>query len=314
MSAEHVNFENFARAESDRMFASLAADAGGTNQLAHNRQPTPLDQQTVIRMNRDTLYSFGVVNISEGATLTIPDSGGRYLSVMIVNQDHYINRVYHEAGEYELTTEEFDTPYVLVAARILVDPADPADVAAVNALQDQLGVRARSEEPFVMPDYDAATLDATRSALLELAKGLRGVDRAFGRREDVDPVRHLIAAAAGWGGLPEHEAYYINVNPGLPAAEYRLTARDVPVDAFWSISLYNAEGFFEPNDRHANSVNNITATKNDDDSVTVHFGGCGDGRRNCLPIVDGWNYLIRLYRPRPEVLDGSWTFPAIEPV
>jgi hypothetical protein len=314
MSAEHVNFENFARAESDRMFASLAADAGGVNQLAHNRQPTPLDQQTVIRMNRDTLYSFGVVNISEGATLTIPDSGGRYLSVMIVNQDHYINRVYHEAGDYELTTEEFDTPYVLVAARILVDPADPADVAAVNALQDQLGVRARSEEPFVMPDYDAATLDATRNALLELAKGLRGVDRAFGRREDVDPVRHLIAAAAGWGGLPEHEAYYINVNPGLPAAEYRLTARDVPVDAFWSISLYNAEGFFEPNDRNANSVNNITATKNDDDSITVHFGGCGDGRRNCLPIMDGWNYLIRLYRPRPEVLDGSWTFPAIEPV
>ena len=46
---------------------------------------------------------------------------------------------------------------------------------------------------------------------------------------------------------------------------------------------------------------------------TVHFGGCTDGRPNCLPILDGWNYTIRLYRPRPEVLEGSWTFPAIEP-
>jgi hypothetical protein len=29
--------------------------------------------------------------------------------------------------------------------------------------------------------------------------------------------------------------------------------------------------------------------------------------------MDGWNYLIRLYRPRAEIRDGTWTFPAIEP-
>ena len=80
---------------------------------------------------------------------------------------------------------------------------------------------------------------------------------------------------------------------------------------FWSISLYNAAGFFEPNDRNANSLNSITATPNDDGSVTVRFGGCGDGRPNCLPVTDGWNYLVRLYRPRPEVLDGTWTFPSL---
>lgn len=55
----------------------------------------------------------------------------------------------------------------------------------------------------------------------------------------------------------------------------------------------------------------LTATPNEDGSVTVHFGGCGDGRPNCLPIMDGWNYLVRLYRPRAEILDGTWTFPAI---
>ena len=61
------------------------------------------------------------------------------------------------------------------------------------------------------------------------------------------------------------------------------------------------------------SVNNLTAIRDADGSVTVHFGGCGDGRPNCLPIMDGWNYLVRLYRPRPEILDGTWTFPAITP-
>jgi hypothetical protein len=87
--------------------------------------------------------------------------------------------------------------------------------------------------------------------------------------------------------------------------------RDVPVEGFWSITVYNADGYLEPNDRNAYSVNNITAAANDDGSVTVHFGG-DDDRPNLLPIMDDWNYTVRLYRPRPEILDGTWTFPAIE--
>ena len=313
MTAQLVNVDTFARAESDRMFSAVLADAGRVNRWAHNRVPTPLEHQPVIRQNRDTLYSAAIVDISAGATLVIPESGDRYVSLMPVNQDHYVNTVFHEAGEHELTQEAFETPFVCLAARILVDPSDPQDVAAVNALQDELRIRAGSEQRFVPPDYDQASFAATRRALLELAKGIDGFDRAFGRRDAVDPVRHLLGAAAGWGGLPEQEATYLNVNPGLPVGRYQLTVRDVPVDAFWSISLYNAAGYFEPNDRNVNSLNSITATPNGDGSVTVSFGDFGDGRPNCLPIMDGWNYLVRLYRPRPEVLDGSWTFPAVEP-
>jgi hypothetical protein len=60
-------------------------------------------------------------------------------------------------------------------------------------------------------------------------------------------------------------------------------------------------------------VNNLTATRDDDGAVTVHFGGCADGRPNCIPIMEGWNYTVRLYRPRAEVLDGSWRIPSLEP-
>ena len=308
-----VNVDNFARAETDRMFAALA-ERGGVNQLFHHREPASVEDQPVIRQNRDTLYTSSIVDISEGATLTLPDAGTRYLSVMVVNNDHYINDVFHQGGDHDLTVERFDTDYVLIAARILADPDDPADLATVHELQDQMTLRAGSTRAFTMPDYDQASLDTTRDALLTLSRGLLRFDHAFGRKEDVDPVRHLVGTASGWGGLPEQEAFYLNVDPGFPPGEYRLTVNDVPVDGFWSISVYNAAGFFESNERNAYSINNITAAPNDDGSITVNFGGCADDRPNCLPIVDGWNYAVRLYRPRPEILDGSWSFPTAEPV
>jgi hypothetical protein len=307
-----VNVDNFVRAESDRMLLGAVIEAGGVNRWAHRRVPAALGEQSVIRMNRDTLYSMALVDISAGATLTIPEAGDRYVSVMAVNQDHYVNRVFHAPGEYLLTVDEFDTPYLGLAVRILVDPGDRADVAAVNAIQDQFIVEAASGRTFQPPTYDKDSLDATRQALLELARGIGGFERTFGAKDAVDPVRHLIGTAAGWGGLPEHEASYVNVEPHLPVGEYNLTVRDVPVDAFWSISLYNADGFFEPTDHGLNSVNSVTATRNDDDSITVHFGGDDDGP-NCLALMAGWNYIVRLYRPRPEILDGSWTFPAVQP-
>ena len=87
----------------------------------------------------------------------------------------------------------------------------------------------------------------------------------------------------------------------------------MPVDGFWSVSVYNAKGYFEPNPQNAYTLNNITAKSNADGSVPVQFGGCDGNVSNCLPITPGWNYLVRLYRPRPEVLDGRWTFPEAKP-
>lgn len=312
--AEHVNVDNFAHAETSRMFAAIAAQAGGAGRWSHNRTPTPLDNQPVIRQNRDTLYSAVIVDVSAGATLTIPDAGDRYLSVMVVNHDHYIPVVQHEAGEHRLHADELGSRFVLLAARILVDPADAADVAAVNALQDGFAIEAASDEPFVAPDYDQASLDETRTALLTLSRGLSGFGGAFGTRDAVDPVHHLLGTAAGWGGLPESEAFYANVEPGLPVGEYALTVGEVPVDAFWSVSLYNADGYFEQADGGLVSVNSVTAARNDDGTVTINFGGPDDGRPNRLGVMPGWNYLVRYYRPHAEIVDGSWRFPEVAPV
>ncbi len=307
-----VNVDDFARAETDRMFRDLQSQAGGVNRFVHNRQPAAIDNQTVIRLNRDTLYSFAVVDVTAGATLTLPEHGDRYLSAMVVNQDHFVDAIFHDAGSHELTVERFGTPYVVVAVRTLVDPADPQDLVAVAAVQDAITLTAASSTPFEYPDYDATSLDETRGALLALARNLTAFDRTFGSRDEVDPVRHLIGTAAGWGGLPSSEAIYIGVDPRLPVGRHELTVGEVPVDGFWSISVYNAAGFFEPNEQNMYTVNNITGARNEDGSTTVRFGDFPPGTPNAIPVTEGWNYLVRLYRPRAEIIDGTWTFPRLD--
>ena len=95
---------------------------------------------------------------------------------------------------------------------------------------------------------------------------------------------------------------------------HTITGKQAPVDGFWSISVYDAGGYFEKNDLNAYSLNNITAKKGAGGSVDVQFGGCDGKIPNCLPIMKGWNYTVRLYRPRPQIIDGSWKFPEAQPV
>jgi len=313
-----VNVDNFRRAETARMFADLQRDAGGVNQFRHNRRPASIDHQTVIRLNRDTLYSMAIVDVGQGATVTLPDAAGRYLSVMVVDADHYVTHVFHATGDHAIPAGDADHGHVLVAARILVDPTDPDDVAAVGRLQDQLTLHAPSTLPYTPPDYDTESLDRTRKALLALAAGLSSFDRTFGTREQVDPVRHLIGTAAGWGGLPTTEASYVGVTPPSAATSVQLALRDVPVDAFWSISVYNAQGYFEPNPSGRYTVNSVTGTAEPDGSVVVRFLAPADADRdvaNGIPIPGpGWNFVLRLYRPRPEILDGTWHAPDLTPL
>lgn len=307
----HVNVDNFVRAETDRMFRDIQRDAGGPNRFRHNRAPASIDEQTVIRLNRDTLYSFAIVNLAGGATLTLPDPDGRYMSAMIVNNDHLVAEIHHEAGEHQLDESAIGTGFALVAVRTLVDPADPDDVAAVGALQDRIILSAAADDAFESPDYDTGSLDQTRTALLSLAAGLTDLSRTFGRRDQVDPVRHLIGTAAGWGGLPTTEAAYVGLAPNDGPGDYELTLSDVPVDAFWSVSVYNAEGFFEKNTWDRYTVNSVTATPDADGSVTVRFVTGEPTEPNSIPVPDGWNCLVRLYRPRPSFFDGTWTLPPL---
>ncbi|WP_353622832.1 DUF1214 domain-containing protein [Aliirhizobium terrae] len=278
-----------------------------------------VSKQTVIRGNRDTLYSSAVFDLDAGpVTITMPDAGKRFMSLMVVNQDHYVTDLFHGAGSHLLTRDGVGTRYVMAAVRTLIDPGKAGDAEEVHRLQDAI----RVDQPgglgaLDLPAWDKASHDAVRNALLALAATMDGFGKAFGKKSEVDPVHHLIGTAAGWGGNPDTEATYLGVAPEKNDGNtiYRLhVPADVPVDGFWSISRYNAKGYFVPNEQNAYSVNNMTAAKGSDGSVDIQFGGCDGKVPNCLPIEAGWNYTVRLYQPQASILDGSWKFPQPEPV
>jgi hypothetical protein len=306
-----VTADNFIRAESDLYFGKVVSD-GGFGRLNHIRELTPMDKQLVVRSNRDTLYSAGVFDLDGGpVTITMPDPGGRFMSMQAITEDHYVPAVFYGQGEHTLTRDDVGTRYVMVAIRTLVNPNDEADLDEVHALQDAIAVQQDGTGSFEIPDWDALSQKAVRGALLRLAATLPDSKKMFGTKEDTDPVRRLIGSAAAWGGNPEKDAIYFSVHPAENdgAKVYRISVGQVPVDGFWSVTVYNKDGYFTPNARNAYSLNNITAQRGTGGVITIQFGGCDAATANCLPITPGWNYLVRLYRPQDSILSGDWIFP-----
>ena len=315
-NAVPVTADNFIRAESDLYLGGILKDSGGVGRFLHRRRPADIDKQTVIRLNRDTLYSSAVFDLDAGpVTITMPNAGKRFMSLMIINEDHYAPSVTYDAGPHTFTRAKVGTRYMAAAVRTLVDPADPKDVAQVIALQDAIKVDQKNTGKFEIPNWDQASQKKVRDALIVLASTIADFKKAFGTRDQVDPIRHLIGTAAAWGGNPDRDATYLNVTPAKNdgTTVYSLNVKDVPVNGFWSVSVYDAEGYYEKNPYNAYSLNNITAQKNPDGSITIQFGGCDGKIPNCIPIMKGWNYTVRLYRPRPEILSGKWKFPEPQP-
>ena len=310
-----VTPDNFRRAESDMYFAAVVKD-GGFARFYHHRDLMPIEKQTVIRSNRDTLYSAAVFDLDAGpVTITLPDAGRRFMSLQVIDEDQYTHGVYYAAGAYTLTRGEIGTRYVLAAARTLVDPTRPKDVDQVHLLQDAIAVELGAPGTFDPPAWDVRSQKRGRDALLALGETIPDTRRMFGPKDRVDPVRHLVGTAMAWGGNPEQDALYLTVTPEQNdgSVVHKLRVRDVPVDGFWSVSVYDSDGYFVANAKRAYTLNDLSAARAEDGTVTVQFGGCDGPVANCLPIVPKWNYTVRLYRPRAEILDGTWSFPKAEP-
>lgn len=311
--APTVDAFNYVRAETDVQFKDYAKVYNAFGKFAHSRKHYAIDKQVTHSGNRDTIYSFGIFDLSKSPlTIELPETNGRYMSLMLVSEDHDIYPALYAPGKWTFTQKEIGTRYVMFGIRTFANPESKEDMKKAHALQDAVKVIQKDKGTLEdIPSWDKKQMMALRKAYNVVGSTTKDSTRYFGVKCDRSYLENAMGVAVGWGGLQAIDATYIPVTPKkndgkTPYILY--VPKDVPIDGFWSVSVYNKDRFFFKNKYNRYSLNNVTAEKNKDGSVTIHFGG-NPKAKNFLPIVKGWVYIVRLYQPHKEILEGKWHFP-----
>jgi hypothetical protein len=138
-------------------------------------------------------------------------------------------------------------------------------------------------------------------------------------------LKRAIVAQFGLGAnLPEDAIYPVNLvdEAGKPldgASKYTLhfdKGQTPPANAFWSLTLYDSEGFQVANPLNRFAVSSWMPFKyNADGSLDLYLQSESPGRDkevNWLPAPKGaFNVMLRLYAPRTEALTGQWNPPPV---
>lgn len=333
--------DNFQVAESDHYMLKFVSQ-GALGRFLHYRAVTQVDPadpphygQLVIRMNRDTLYSCLVLNLSSPAVVTFPETGGRFVSLELLSEAHDVFPSVYEPGEYLVTQDgcgcrppcrrdaggrmctSFGTPYAFLLVRMLANGEDSADLARAHGVQDGFVVSqpigadavALQVAKAAFSAWNQTDLKRIRALLLEL-KSTSEAPVTFGFWSGLERIDHLFGllnVAAGWGGVRPQDQFYVFFKPPAEGS-YTVTIPWVPVkgNGFWSITVYSADGYMFASPSHYNSEAQRAGKR-----TIVHFGAC-DARPKgefCLPTQPGWNALFRVFRPAVSLLNGSWTLP-----
>lgn len=312
--------EAYPWAETARQMLSAQTLAQGVNRFVHRPQLTPTNDQPVVRMNRDSYYSSAVVDLSQGATITLPEvPEGKYLSMQPVTEDHRTQPMSYGGGTYQLGTHTGSHVYVIVRLDSTFTPEEAqrlqADMRIDAASSDLFSAEPVTRESFLAVE---SGLKAKRMEMLQtygpeaMTMGMftapTDESRAF-----FQPDLHRVASAAGWGGAQVRDNIY-ELTPNMPAEGcYQATFEDPGNDAFWSFTVYNRDGFMF--DDVAN-VNSNLAKVNADGTYTVSLG-CGADASNRIPIENAsgvFNVTVRHYRPSSRVIDGYRLVPFLKKV
>jgi len=295
-------------------------DIAGVNKLQHKRQLTPTDQQPVVRMNRDTYYSLAVVDVSKGATITIPElPEGKYVSVQPVTEDHRIQPMFYGAGTFELSTHTGDHLYLVVRLDSTFSEAEAAKY------QDQMSLNAKSSNPFTAEPVNKESFERVENALKAKMPAIAkrdGVTATFGMftapNDESNKLftqeKYEVGAAIGWGGAQKIDNIY-EISENYPSdAPHQATFKDPGNGAFWSITVYNKSGFMFSD---VANISSNTAKPNADGTYTVNFGGGKDALNNLEIKNDSgvFNLAVRHYKPSDLVSEkGFRILPTVKAV
>jgi hypothetical protein len=210
-----------------------------------------------------------------------------------------------------------DTPMVQELARIGLVPGQDFDTSKLTA--EQLndvneGVHAAMEriEKFV----------ASGAAIKPGWSSFQGIVGRYG----VNYTARAVTARVAIGANPPEDAVYVgssadNSGQALNGSmRYRMhfdASNLPPVLAFWSVTAYDKDGYFVANPINRYAIGDRDRLKfNPDGSLDLYIQSEDPGpdrHSNWLPCGDGpFNLMLRLYWPKPVILNGSWHPPALE--
>lgn len=283
----------------------------GVNKFNHIRELTPTNGQPVVRMNRDTYYSMAVVDVSKGATIVMPEiPKGKYMSVQPVTEDHRIQKMMYGAGSFDLSTHTGTHLYLIVRLDGTFTEAE------AKKIQDQMRIKANSNNLFATEPINKESFSKIESQLKAKVPAIVKRDGNNGMKgmftnprdesaKDFTVEKYEVGAAAGWGGAQLNDNIYESSGNFSTDSCYKLTFEDPKNGAFWSITVYDKNGFMF-NDLANYSSN--TAKKNNDGTYTISFG-CGKDAPNNLEIdnpSNEFNILVRHYRPSKRVIEEGY--------
>ncbi|GAB5375334.1 MAG: DUF1254 domain-containing protein [Acuticoccus sp.] len=317
-----VTDDNFAYAVLD-LAMEEEAKQGAINAFHHHRKPMELDKQPAVLMNRDTLYSFAVVDASQGVTVHVPEGDGRYISTHLMEHDHTTKGVEYGGGDYVIAPGS-TTDFLVVNIRTQVNPHDADDVAKANALQDEYRIEfpeGYTPQRFKVTDWNMEELNALKAGYVKLADE-RGLSNTMGARGDIPLESRNVGAAVATGLLPDDAAWYsfktYEADKGTCyTATYDVPGMANPALGFYSMTIYGNDLYLHTED--GSSIANDEIVPNPDGKTfDLHFGSkesCpADAQNVLIAPTDDWTLAFRVYFPDAAVQGGKYALPDPEPV
>lgn len=275
------------------------------NKWAHQEDVSFVQTQQVIRENQDVIYSSAVVDVSQGADISLPP-GDTFQVIQIIDMQNYTVKTLYPGESITLTPDHLTySHYVYLNMRTRKKSQDEAGLEDAHRRQRAAVIDAKSAIPYSTPDIviPLEEMEEIRTVLIDdIKRGLlKNTSNMMGTPTNTDPQGHLYATAYGWGGLPIEDAGYLDLvnnttlenGKSLPS-KITLKPADLNFEkgGFWSITTYNMEGWLAEDQA---SISNSTAVQNEDGTYTIHFNNPNEV--NNINTPSPFSALLRNYVP-----------------
>ncbi len=318
-----VTKENYASVMVD--FAMNREFKVGANNTSwhHHRKPMELDKQPAPMMNKDTLYSFSVIDGGSDVAITLPKTDGRYQSLQLWSDDHITYKVHYGAGRYVISSK-ITSDFFIACVRTQINPKAPEDVKKANSYQDQLKIKFPSgykPKQYQATIWNMDDFNKLHKHYVSIAqtKGVTGTMGTLDNQVPLEDRNRGVSTAIGL--LPTADAVYLTGKYQLKQgqtlkATYPIPGLKDPKLGFYSITMYGDDQYLHTD--KGSTINNSEIKLNPDgksfDVYYVSEEAFGKNANELIVPTETFNITLRVYLPAESVQNGEYKLPVPAPI